>query len=65
MKKLLIAMGCVAAVILTSSCTTDSLEGQENTNNSKNYSTKPNNSLNISNSILLDTGGDDKDKVKV
>ncbi|TDE52710.1 hypothetical protein [Flavobacterium sp. GT3P67] len=35
MKKLLIAMGCISAIILMSSCTTDSLESdkKENSNN--------------------------------
>lgn len=30
MKKLLMAMGCVAAIVLMSSCTTDSIESSNN-----------------------------------
>lgn len=58
MKKLLIAMGCVAAVILTSSCTTDSLEGQENTNNNNIQKTA------TPSPVILDTGDDNIDKTK-
>jgi hypothetical protein len=36
MKKLLIAIGCISAIILMSSCTTDSLESVEK-ENSNNY----------------------------
>ncbi|MDI5887655.1 hypothetical protein [Flavobacterium yafengii] len=36
MKKLLIAMGCISAIILMSSCTADGLESVEN-ENSNNY----------------------------
>ncbi|MFV8369592.1 hypothetical protein [Flavobacterium sp. LB2R40] len=36
MKKLLIAMSCISAIILMSSCTTDSLESDEK-ENSNNY----------------------------
>lgn len=51
-------MGCVAAVILTSSCTTDSLEGQENTNNNNIQKTA------TPSPVILDAGDDNIDKTK-
>jgi hypothetical protein len=67
MKKLIIALGCVSAVLLISSCTTDSVEEIDNTNsknnpkNSLNSTTAP---LDVPSSILMDIGNDDKDKQK-
>lgn len=67
MKKLLIALGCVAAVILMSSCSSDSLEETENTMNKKiqeTLSTEVIDSLSVTNSIELDNGDGDTDKDK-
>ncbi len=60
-------MGCFAAVVLTVSCTSDNLEETKNStnkNNPENFSTSATDSLDVPNSILLDIGRDDKDKVR-
>jgi hypothetical protein len=58
MKKLVIAIGCISAVILMSSCTTDSIQDPNNSiknNIQKTASPGP---------VILDTGDDNIDKTK-
>jgi hypothetical protein len=58
MKKLLIAMGCIAAVILMSSCTTDNTEYTNksiNNNIQKTAAQSP---------VILEAGDDNIDKTK-
>lgn len=66
MKKLLLAMGCITAIVL-SSCTTDSVEDIKNTMNNtnpKNISAEVMGSIEVPNSNDLEIGDIDKDKTK-
>ncbi|MDI5950267.1 hypothetical protein QLS91_09720 [Flavobacterium sp. LB2P84] len=66
MKKLLIAMGCVAAIVL-SSCTSDTIDETKdftNKNNPEILSVEIIDSLNVTNSTGLYNGDDNKDKTK-
>jgi len=67
MKKLLLAMGCITAIVLMSSCTTDSVEDLKNTtnkNNPKNISAEVMGSIEVPNPNVLEIGDIDKDKTK-
>ena len=67
MKKLLLAMGCITAIVLMSSCTTDSVEDIKNTtnkNNPKNISVEVMGSIEVPNPNVLEIGDIDKDKTK-
>ena len=67
MKKLLLTMGCITAIVLMSSCTTDGIEDIKNTknnNNSKTISGEVLGSIEVPNSNSLETGDTDKDKTK-
>lgn len=64
MKKLLIAMGCIAAIVL-SSCTSDTIDETKDFTNKINpeiISTEVLDSIGVTNSNTLDIG--DKDKTK-
>ncbi|RBN49048.1 hypothetical protein [Flavobacterium psychrolimnae] len=66
MKKLLIAMSCVAAIIV-SSCTSDAIDETKDFTNKINpeiLSVEIKDSLNITNSTSLYNGDDSKDKTK-
>jgi hypothetical protein len=66
MKKLLIVMGCITAIILMSSCTTDSVEDieKENSNNSNQISVSATGDTIPGVTIETLDGVDDKDKVR-
>jgi hypothetical protein len=66
MKKLLIATGCVAVIVL-SSCTPDTIDETKdfaNKNNPEILSVENTDSLNVTNSTSLYNGDDNKDKTK-
>ena len=61
-------MGCITALVLMSSCTTDSIEGTKNTtnkNNPENLSASVLDSLEVTNNLESDNGDSDKDRTKV
>ncbi|UFH34661.1 hypothetical protein [Flavobacterium acetivorans] len=67
MKKLVFAIGCIAAVASMTSCTTDNIEEPKRMttkNNYEDFSAEIIDTLNIINSALPDNGDGDKDKTK-
>jgi outer membrane lipoprotein-sorting protein len=58
MKKLLIAMCCITAIVLMSSCTTDSVEDIENQNS------KTSDQISVSTTVDTTTEIDDKVHIK-
>ena len=61
-------MGCITAIVLMSSCTTDSIEETKNTtnkNNLENFSASVLDSLEVTNTLEPDNGDADKDRTKV
>ena len=61
-------MGCITAIVLMSSCTTDSIEETKNTtnkNNPENFSASVLDSLEVTNTLEPDNGDGDKDRTKV
>lgn len=67
MKKLLIAMGCITAIILTSSCSPDSIEEPRSSStkyNQETILTRAIDSLSVTNYTELDNGDGNTDKTK-
>lgn len=64
MKKLLLAMGCFAAIVLTVSCSADNLE-ETKSYPPKNFSASTTDPIDVTNPPLDDIGGRDKSKTKV
>jgi hypothetical protein len=68
MKKLLITMAFISAIILASSCTADNFEETENATNTYNKKTISSgviDSITVKTGVLLYNGDNDKDRVKL